>query len=101
MVREPETTRGRKIRETTGIMKRKKFNIKRNNISVGHKVLEASLRSEETVHQDFYLKHCSEWRLWSSQRYLKSCYDCGTNRSLKELEKSAAVAVGLTIGSEP
>ena len=52
-------------RESTGIMKRKNLNIKNvNNINVGHKVLEASAwRSEERVHQDFYLKHCSGWRL--------------------------------------
>lgn len=59
--KESKNNEREKIRETTGIMKRKKLNIKsRNNINVGHKVLEASAwRSEETVHQDFYLKHCS------------------------------------------
>lgn len=43
------------MRQTTGIMKRKKLNIKNgNNTKVGHKVLEASAwRSEETSIRTF------------------------------------------------
>lgn len=82
--KERESREKERMRETTGIMKRKKLNIKNgNNIIVGHEGLEAcTWRSEETVAQNFHLKHCSRWRLQRSQRNLRSCNYCGTKRSL-------------------